>query len=621
MTEMLPYLAEHQPVLGDDPDQISPPELTPEEKKAAKLVDRLFEKAKKSRERYDRRWVDYYKFFRGDQWTKRRANYLHAECINFVFQAIQSIVPVMTEARPRPSFLPRDPSDMDFSEILNELFEADWQHGNWLFKITEMLYDSHIYGTGTSKLDFDPELDFGLGRITLHSRDPFNQYPDPEAEDLNLDDNFYIEAEPMDVERAKRLWAGSPFAKHFKADLISVDQKSQSGMDRPQYVRSYDREGPRDTWSSGSLGNDKVLVTTLYIKPSDVVEEQKETFDELGVPKIEYITKLKYPRGRKLVKINDFVVEDGELPLPDLKFPYQKHVNYILPREYFGISEVEQLESPQKIFNKLISFTLDTLTLMGNPIWLIPTSSGVKPASFTSAPGMQIPFDGPEPPRRVEGTQLQPYVLQLIDRMENWFNGIVGTHEVMRGTNPTGITAASAIEDLQNAAYTRIRQKMRNLDGYMTALGEQYVSFVIQHYSSPRIFRLTNREGTEKYFKFHVEPLLNEAGEEMYDEKGDPIRQANVTRYEKNPETGKLVPEETPRQFLIRGQFDVKINTGAGLPFAKAEKEQRLLQLFDRGIIDAEEVLKQSEYPNYEPLLQRMAERAQAQAAAMPQKA
>lgn len=81
-----------------------------------------------------------------------------------------------------------------------------------------------------------------------------------------------------------------------------------------------------------------------------------------------------------------------------------------------------------------------------------------------------------------------------------------------------------------------------------------------------------------------------------------------------------MTGEEKAREYLIRGSFDVKINTGAGLPFAKAEKEQRLEKWFQLGIIDQEEVLKQSEYPNYEVVIKRMTEKAQqeAEAQAMP---
>lgn len=601
----LPYLAEHEGI--SEPTGLAEPEISPEEKKAAKLVDTLFSKYKKHREKYDRNWAWYYRYFRGDQWKKKRASYRHSEVINLIFQTIQSQVPIMTDSRPRPSFVPTDPSDIEFSVVLNEVFEADWQAQGWLYKITEVIYDGHIYGTGFSNLYFDKDALHGLGRIGLQCEDPFFCYPCNTARSTNDRCDGFIHAEPTDVSELKARYAGHKYVSFIKADMSEVLDRSLEREEGPK--RNYNLEMPDDSYSGEKYTDEKqALVTTLYLKPKDTEEIETEKEDEAtGEIKKEYVTKLKYPRGRKIVKINKYIFEDGPLDNDDLSIPYSKYSNYMLPREFFGISEVEQLQGPQDIFNKLVNFTLDVLTLMGNPIWLIPTASGVKPKSFHNAPGMQIPYDGAEPPRRVEGTQLQPYVMQLIDRMENWFNSLSGSQDITRGVNPAGVTAARAIEGLQDAAQTRIRQKMRNLDDYMVCWGRQYVQLALQNYSVPRIFRLTNKEGIDKFFRYHVEIREDEYGEEE--------RVGVVTNFEEEETfddagkvTGKRSVEKDTKEYVLRGDFDVKVNTQSGLPFNKAEKEQRLLQLYDRQVIDREELLKQIEYPNYEGVLKRMNE-------------
>jgi len=74
-----------------------------------------------------------------------------------------------------------------------------------------------------------------------------------------------------------------------------------------------------------------------------------------------------------------------------------------------------------------------------------------------------------------------------------------------------------------------------------------------------------------------------------------------------------------PTNLQAAGKLDVKVTTGSTLPFAKAEKEQKLLQLFDRGIVDQQEVLQGTDFPNWEAVLQRVTERQQAAAAAQQQ--
>jgi hypothetical protein len=289
-----------------------------------------------------------------------------------------------------------------------------------------------------------------------------------------------------------------------------------------------------------------------------------------------------------------------------MKFPFSKYNNYILPREFWGVSEIEPLESPQKTFNKLVSFALDVLTITGNPVWIIDTSSGVDPESIFNRPGLIIEKEAGSEVRREAGTQLQPYVMQLIDRMESWFNNVAQNAEVTRGLAPGTVSANSAIENLQDAAKTTIKQKMRNMDKYLIDLGQQYKSRVLQFYTQKRVFRLTNKDGSFKYFRFGIEET----------EEG---KVGVVSDFMQN-EFGDLAEGE-PRTFQIRGDLDVRSTTGTGLPFAEAEKEQRLFQLFDRQIIDAEEVLNGIDYPSADKVLARVREQQAAMAEAQAQQA
>jgi len=113
-----------------------PGDLTSKDQKIIKHVMKLFGQAKEHRKKYDHRWLDYYKFFRGKQWTNERPSYKHSEVINFVFQSIQSTVPIQTDARPKFEFLPQEPADRDFAKVLNELAQSDWDKHNWNYKLT-----------------------------------------------------------------------------------------------------------------------------------------------------------------------------------------------------------------------------------------------------------------------------------------------------------------------------------------------------------------------------------------------------------------------------------------------------------------------------------------------------
>lgn len=622
-------LSPNQPIPTPTPRLDAQP--PPEEVELSKQIQTLFEKYARNRRKYDKSWIDNYRMFRGQQWLNRRPSYKHKEVINLIFQTIQSQASVMLDTRPQVGFLPQDPSDTDLADILTQVFQADWDKNNWLDEVAQVIFDAHIYSVGYSYTSWCDDLNNGAGGIDFCCEDPFDFYPDPEATDVNKKGEGFIVATPMDIEKIKKKWSDSPYISLIKPDLEDLSY-SRRAVETLHRRKNTDLDLANDSVTSGTnlddVNRNQALVVKAYLRPSDTEQVEQDDLDSAG-DKL-YITKLKYPRGRYVVKINNYIMEDGPLPYDHLEFPYQRLVNYILPREFFGISEIDNTKGPQMIFNKLVNFSLDVLTMMGNPIWKVPTEGNVNTRKLINQPGLVVEYANGAlgEPKREEGVQLQPYVLELIDRMEKWFNDEAGTQDVTRGINPPGVTANAAIENLLEAAQKRIKQKMRNVDSYMRNFGKQWVSLAMQYYDAPRIFRLTNKDGVNQYFKFHVDtkpkmtPIgpMGEAPQQMTDAAGQPMTQkfAIVRKFTKG-EGGQMEEEPQPSVYEVKGEMDVKVNTISGLAFNKAENEQKLLAFFDRGIIDAQEVLSKTDYPNYEQVLQRVKEQQQAQAQAQQQ--
>ena len=574
---------------------------TQEEDDLCRRVEQMFSEAKRHRSRYDQNWLAYYKFFRGSQWGRERPSYRHAECINFVFQTIQSQTPLLLDTRPRVEFVPTEPEDNEFAIVLNGIIESKWVARNWLEVLAEVILDGHLYGCGISQVCWDKKADLGIGDIDFESCDPFYMYADPMATDCNKKCRYIIKAEPLPIDYVKSLYPDQK--EKIKSDIVDDRKGSVEGdLRKLQWRRPPSEQMPMQ--SVGDIAGDsqskqECLLITAYFRDEQVKDDKD---DEAG----EFVRKKVYPKGRKVVICSGAVLEDRENDYEDGEFPYERFVNYILPREFWGMSEVEQLESPQRIFNKLVSFSLDVLTLMGNPVWIVANDSGVDTENLYNRPGLIIEKNPGTEVSRQEGTQLQPYVMQLIDRMQTWFNDVAGTQDVSRGASPGSVTAASAIMSLQEAAQTRIREKARHLDLYLQCVGQHMASRFLQYYSAPRVFRLTGNDNSQKYFKARIE-TTDEGQKKVVTERWN---------------AGAWEPAGDG-EYVLRGKLDVQVATGSTLPFAKAEKESRLLALFDRAIVDDEEVLRALDYPNYQGVLARVNEKkaqaAQAQAEQAPQ--
>lgn len=599
----------------DDADQrpegITDYQPTEEEEKTLKLVRKLFSRSKHWREPYIDRWKDYYHDFRGKQWRQKRPSYRHSEVVNLIFTAIQNQVPLMTDARPRVEFFATEPNDVELNKIMNDLFTSDWESNDWNFALLECLYDSHIYGTALAGIGFEPEADYGMGQITWNSLEPIYAYPEPGTSDINTQRraSWFCYAEPISIEKIKQMYPEK--GALVKADLHDMWQAAKTDLRDVRFRSPADNRAVIEGKPIDShMNKDQALVITLFCRPLDTEEHERKEINEEGEEETLYELKLKYPRGRKIVVAGNIVLEDGPFDTDDKSIPVQKLVNYVDPRSWYGISDIEQLEGPQLIFNKMVSFALDVLTLMGNPIWIVDSQSGVDTDNLFNIPGMVVEKEPGTEVRREAGTQLQPYVLQLIDRMKLWFDDISGSQEVTRGSNPAGVTAARAIEALQETGRTRIRQKTRNMDNFLREFGRQYVQYALKNYTVPRVRRVTGKDGGEKYFKFHTE---------RYEQQDGNVKTVVIFEELRRDEmTGQMAPGEKQDRVLM-GDFDVRVSTVSGLPFAKAEAEQKLFALFDRQVIDAEELLRGIEFPNADAVIQRLAERQQAQAQAEAQ--
>lgn len=586
---------------------------TTEEERTIKLVDQLYHKAKIARKPYDDKWLQYYRMFRGRQWKDQRPSYRHSEVVNLIFRAIQADVPVLMDSRPTIEFTPQEPGDFELSQVLNDLLESDWQAGNWLYKLTEAVYDAHFYGTGLASLKYDPDASNGLGRIIFQSEDVFCAFPDGNARDVNDKANFFVYAEPTSVDLLKREFP--QVQQYIKSDLIDIAKRERAELSAEEVSYKAPSDGKRglsttDTQSRNLDSKDDALRIACFIHDPEYCEDEVTDVDpQTGEPKVSYIQRLKYPNGRHIVTAGGVLCKDEPLEYEDKKFPYLRVTNYILPREFWGISEVEQLESPQIVFNKLVCFALDTLTIMGNPIWIVDKDSGVDTDNLFNRPGMIVEPNAGTRVERVEGVQLQPYVLQMIDRMKSWFDDVSGSSDVSRGIRPEGVTAASAITALQEAQQVRLRQKSRNIDAFLNDFGKMYASRVFQFYSAPRVFRVTNDQNVSRYFKFHMDTVQtpDPATGQMTEQKV-----ARIRNFELGDDGQHHLSDEKTLQ--LRGEFDVRVQSGSSLPFEKNRIEQQSLALFDRNIIDAEEVMKNIKYPNYQAVLQRLAEKAAMQA-------
>lgn len=644
----LPVIGEHEAPRAepDDPNE----KERQDDIQTVKWVESLFTEAKKSRNRVDSDWLEHWKFYKGKQWKERRPSYRHSEVLNFISSEVQTVFSLLLDTKPNIETLPEDPSDFEFSEILTQVLRSNWERRHMAHALGESAIDSIVLGTGIGHVPWDKELDEGIGDYKLESQDPFYFYVDPNCRG-NINDKehcqYVFTAVPTHVSRVKSKYPEK--AKEIKSDIGSLTQTGAS-RDELDEVRTTSPIDKGMVFQESDVPDDeqpnRVLVLTLYIRPDDVEEiAEDSTQNAEGNERAKIATRKKYPKGRKIVIANRHILEDTELEDKDQLFPFATFPSQLNPRTIWGTGDVDILKNPQVIINKLVSYVLDVLILMGNPIWIVDDEAGVDDDELINQPGLIVTKNKGGEVRREAGTGLQPYVLNTLDMfVNNIWEKLRTSSEVSQGVAPSSGSSGFAIEQLQQAAQTRIRSKARNLDFFMSQIGALQINHILDKYAVPKVVRITNNQNASNYFKVAVseEPVLEEQEVEVQqglDEFGGPVMGTEIQQVDTgqtqltasaqeigvDPETKQPIMGDV-KSFPIKGRFDLRINTGTQLPISKANKANTARQLFLDGIYDPEDYLNDIEVPNKEKVLEKLNQRqaqqaelaAQQQAAGLP---
>jgi hypothetical protein len=594
---------------------------SPELKERAKHVLDFYERTLGTMRKRHRLWRENYEFFLGKQWATARPAYRASEVLNYTFAAIQSALPVLTDNRPRFSFTPVDPNDQELALYFEKIAESVWNREGWNLVVADMFLTGMIYGTAFGSMKFDPDGNSGLGRIRFLSVDPFQLYFDEGSIDINDGSCAQVQqVVPMKVGAVKAMFP--ELADQIKPDLTSSipSKYSLEGTDTLETSRVINfptnRAETTEVYTTRTMQDNRVLVHEHWEDDDTMEEVEIDSCDAQGKPlygidgaikKVKALEK-KFPDGRRTIVVNGLVAMDDNHPYADGKYPYARYLDYILPQEFYGMGDIDQLKSPQRMINRAVCSYLDNLTQMGNPIWVVDQGA-VDTDNLTNAPGLIVETVPGLNVRREPGMPLAPGSTQIYEIGASAFDRIFGSNEVSQGVRTPGITSGVAIDSLQEAAQTRLRLKSRNMEVTLNSIGQMFLSRIMQYWTQPQFVSITSEGMPPEVFQFQIEKEGEASG--WY--------KAKVKTYAEN--NGKMEPTAEQKEFRTKGLFDVKVTIGSNLPFAKKEKADRAIQLFQLGVVDMEEVLKAVEWPGMESVLRRMQEQAQMQAQAQAEPA
>lgn len=249
-----------------------------------------------------------------------------------------------------------------------------------------------------------------------------------------------------------------------------------------------------------------------------------------------------FPQGGILTIINDRVVQvRQEWPWPFPEYPFYKY-DGIPTGGFYNDSIVVDLIPLNKEYNRTRSQMVEIKNLMMKPK-LVYQQGSLNPRMINSDPGQAIPYKmGFQPPIHLPGVEIPASMQNELMNLSQDFDDISGQHEITRGNTPTSVTSGTAISFLQEQDDAKLNYQVSSIEYAMEMLGKHYLRYVTQYWDSKRIIKITGTDNSFESIHF----------------KGNDLR----------------------------GNTDVKIQTGSALPFSKAARQAMLTEFMQNGWID-----------------------------------
>jgi hypothetical protein len=548
-------------------------------------------------------------FFVGEQWLAWDGRQLYRPSLranritivdNRIQPAVRMEVAKMTKSRPVFTVVPNTAQDDDTNaaQVAEQLMEYAWPHFHMQAMTTKALFWSRITGAGFLKVFWDASLGdrqkvlvgpdgqvltdqsgkpmpgdslpplpgvqaktVAQGDVRVEVRSPFQMFVDP------LADSFE-EAEWVMEESVK----SSDYVKRQYGKVVEPDTPANPGLIEA-------RMG--SVFLPGNGNYKGVKVREYWRKPCDA-----------------------HPNGYRAVWAANQLLYTDEHPFDPC--PYVMLSSIPVPGRLWPTSIVEQLRGPQVELNKVKSQIAENRNRIGNPTILASKQAVQDPENFTrsiSQPGAAYFFDDIGSPNAVptylQAPPLPPYVIDEIQRIEESIQEISGQHDVSSAQVPPGVTAASAINLLQEADDTRLGPGITDYEIQLGKVGQKILKLISNYYTDARTVRIAGENGAWEIFDFrgsmlngntHVRVQAGSAFPQsraakqaamqelltFFVQSGNPPKGRELAQFLQDWEVGgadRLISQYTKNETQINGE-NVKLIQGIPLPINEYDDDQ-----------------------------------------------
>jgi hypothetical protein len=239
----------------------------------------------------------------------------------------------------------------------------------------------------------------------------------------------------------------------------------------------------------------------------------------------------RYPKGCRSTWINQTIVAMDDAP--DDPMPYVKFASIEVPGRFWSAPVATDLRHPQVDFNVMRTQVKENARRLGNPALLESRQAAVE---YHGRVGEKIQYDSTvidAKPEYLLPPNIPVYIENELERIVRSMEEIAGLHEVSRAQVPNGVTAASAINLLQESDETRLGPEIQQMEFALGEWGTKILKLRARYNTDERLVKIAGKDGRWDVFAFKGEMLGEDphvevqAGSQM--PRGKAAKQAAMT--------------------------------------------------------------------------------------------
>ena len=252
-----------------------------------------------------------------------------------------------------------------------------------------------------------------------------------------------------------------------------------------------------------------------------------------------YHKKTKYlPEGKYIKFTKDVILEEGDHPFNHGELPLVRLTDLDVPDVLNGVSRYETISAIQRMYDNVSTLIVKNLYLTGHAKWVMPRGSAK--IEQLGNDNTIVQYQGPVPPQLIQTNSNPPEAYAFRNQLVQDMQKIYGSHGISRGEVPKGITAASALQFLNELENERATSDIAKHGFLVKDLAKMTIAVAGDNYNvdDGRMVRIVGENN--KYL----------------------IRHFDTAHLHKS--------------------YDIRFDNSTGLPETKAAKTQRILEAMQR---------------------------------------